>query len=226
MRLICSACHWQRWRQTVRFVVMRLPAPVFAHSRPKFVAQFTACSDAMVFRQNGIGPAHAITPDDQRKLLAVHGRYWTANVWLMRLYLVLLVAVPLANLTFASGEGQRLFGSPMRYVWLMPIIYLTVLGYLGRHGLRRLLVDLPVVAPALDDTAAHAVLLRQQSAIVLVLSPAVMAILWATYRTDAGLFVGFNALWTIGFCGVTAVCVVLGGQKYRLWAQDRVATPA
>jgi hypothetical protein len=197
--------------------MMRLLAPIFPNSRQAFEAQFAGQEGNLVFRENQVGPAHAVADDRKQQLLAVHDRYLVINRWSFRGFLILILVV-LPFLRMLNNPGLQIGPNSTfsRNLYLLPAVYLMAAALWARWQLRARLADAPVVAPALSQAEAQRVLLRNLSPISLVIVPAIMMVAFLVYGPEADYLAGINALWTFAAIGAFAISIWLGWQKSRL----------
>jgi hypothetical protein len=195
--------------------MLRLLAPIFPHSRQAFEAQFTAAEGGNVFRENQIGPAHALTDDRQQQLLAVHDCYLAIKRWSFWGFLILvLIVLPLVRMLNNPGFPIGPNSAFSRSLFLLPVVYVTATALWARWQLRARLADAPVAAPALSKEEAKRVLLRNLSPISLVIVPMTMLAVFMVYGPEADYLAGVNALWTFAAIGAFAISTWLGWQKF------------
>lgn len=197
--------------------MLRLLAPIFPHSRQAFEAQFTAVEGGQVFRENQIGPAHAVADDRKQQLLAVHGRYLVINRCCFWGFMILVLVV-LPFLRMLNNPGLLIGPNSgfSRYLFLLPVAYLMATALWARWQLRARLAEAPVAAPALSQAEAQRILLRNLSSISLLIVPATMFVAFLVYGPEGDYLAGINALWTLAVIGTFAISIWLGWQKFRV----------
>lgn len=170
-----------------------------------------------MFRENQIGPAHAVADDRKQQLLAVHDRYLVINRWSFWGFIILvLVVLPFLRMLNNPGLPIGPNSCFSHNLFLLPAVYVTATALWARWQLRARLADAPVVAPALSQAEAQRILLRNLSSISLLIVPATMFVAFLVYGPEGDYLAGVNALWTFAGIGTFAISIWLGWQKFRV----------